>query len=332
MEVGANMIQPNELRLNLPVELANGVMSTTTEVWSVLEASIKGDLERVKGLVALCPELSYAQYNYAPPIHFAVREGHLELVAYLLEHGAFDPGYRIYPFLDTLQTLAEERGYGEIVELLNEYAACRSRHRYKGDNGRIHFQRTEAEQAFEEAVDAEDLNKTERLLRNHPEFAKDDTYFWGEGILAFAAKKNNRAMVDLLMSYGAKVPAILKWAQFYYFEHEQGAAYMMEKGMNPDTMSCHRVTLLHDMAQKGNLPKAELLLRYGASIDPVDEQYRSTPLGMAVRWGHADMVKRLLKQGADPNKAGASWATPLSWAKRKGNAEIERLLRKAGAK
>ncbi len=325
------MIQPNELKLNLPVELSNGVVSTTAKVWDILVASKNGDLVTVKKMVAECPELIYAQYNYTPPIHFAVREGHLDLVKYLLDNGAHDPDYKIYPFLDTLQIIAEDRGYDEIVTLLDKYATDTSMHRYKGDNGKIYFDRSELQKEFEKAVNDEDLENTEKILKEHPEFAKDETYFWGEGILTFAAKENNRKMIDLLMSCGAKVPDILKWTQFYYFEHDDGAAYMMEKGMNPNTMSWHHVTILHDMAQKGNIRKAELLLKHGAEINPIDEEYQSTPLGMACRGGHIEMVKYLLKRGADPNKAGAPWATPLAWVKKKGHIEIEETLINAGA-
>ncbi len=320
------MLQPNELRLNLPMELSNGVISTTTKVWEVLLASKNGDLSKVKELAAECPELLYAQYNYTPPIHFAVREGHSELVNYLLSNGAHSPGYKIYPFQETLQTLAEDRGYHEIVDLLNNYAADSSLHKFKGDNGKIFYNRSELQKEFEKAVDDEDLEKTAELLKQYPELAKDETYFWSEGILTFAAKENNRAMIDLLMSSGAKVPDVLKWTQFYYFEHNDGAAYIMEKGMNPNTMSWQHVTILHDMAQKGNIQKAELLLKYGADIEPIDEEYQSTPLGMAARWGNVEMVNYLLKQGADVNKAGAAWATPLAWAKKKGHAEIETIL------
>ena len=53
---------------------------------------------------------------------------------------------------------------------------------------------------------------------------------------------------------------------------------------------------------------------------------------MAARWGHVEMVDYLLEKGAAPNKAGASWATPLEWAKKKGHAKIEEILRKSGAK
>jgi ankyrin repeat protein len=101
--------------------------------------------------------------------------------------------------------------------------------------------------------------------------------------------------------------------------------------MNPNVMSWHQVTILHDMAQKGDIQKAELLMKHGAEVNFVDEEYQSTPLGMAVRWGHVEMVKYLLARGADPNKAGAPWATPLAWAAKKGRNEIEKLLRDGGA-
>jgi ankyrin repeat protein len=326
------MIQPLEMSLDLPMEVANGVISTTTKVWNILVASRDGNIEKVKRLVDECYELIYAQYNYTPPIHFAVREGHAELVKYLLDNGAHDPSYQIYPFLDTLITIAQDREHFEIAALLEQYNNRSSLHQFKGDNGKILFERSQLQQEFEKAVANADLERTEQILKEHPEFALDETYFWGEGILLFAAKKNNRKMVDLLMSYGAKVPRILKWIQAYYFERLDGATYMMEKGMNPDTMSWHHVTILHDMAQKGNIEKAALLIKYGADINALEEEYCSTPLGMAARWGNAEMVEYLLKQGADVNKSAAPWSTPLAWAIKKAHAEIENMLYKAGAK
>lgn len=313
------------------MKVANGVVSTTTKVWETLFASYTGNIQRLKELVSECPELIYAQYNYAPPIHFAVREGHIALVNYLLENGAYDPGYRIYPFLDTLQTIALDRNYTEIAEMLGEYSNNTARQKFRGDNGEIHYERNKLQKEFEEAVDKNDLNKTKHILKQHPEYAPDETYFWGEGILMMPAKENHREIIELLISYGAKVPDILKWTQAYYFKRYDGAAFMMEKGMNPNVMSWQHVTILHDMAQKGNIQKAELLIKHGAEINPIDEEYQSTPLGMAARWGHIEMVTFLLQQGADVNRSGASWATPLVWAKKKGHIDIEKILRNSGA-
>ena len=66
------MIKPNELKQDLPMSLSGGVLSTTTKVWDILMASHAGNLELVMQMAADCPELLYAQYNYTPPIHFAV--------------------------------------------------------------------------------------------------------------------------------------------------------------------------------------------------------------------------------------------------------------------
>jgi hypothetical protein len=322
------MVQPIELKLDLPMKLSNAVVSTTAKVWNILVASKRGDLEAVKRSSDECHELLYAQYNYTPPIHFAVREGHYDLVNYLLEQGAHDPKYKIYPFQESLQTIANDRGYNDIESLLNEYAANSSLQKYKGDNGEIHYNRSELQLEFEHAVDKNGYKKVEAILKEYPEFAKDETYFWGEGILLFAAKGNNQKMMELLLSYGAKVPSVLKWAQFYYFERYESAAYLMEKGMNPNVMSWQHVTLLHDMAQKGETQKAELLLKYGADINPVDEEYQSTPLGMAARWGQTEMVEYLISKGADTKKSGAPWSTPLAWARKKGHGQIEKILLK----
>src|SRR6187455_1352038 len=137
------MIQPHEMKLNLPMKLSNEVVSTTTKVWNILVASRNGNLEEVKHLVNGCPELIYAQYNYTPPIHFAVREGHVDLVKYLLDNGAHDPEYKIYPFSDPLETIAQDRSYNKIVSLLEEYAKDPSKQKYKGDNGEILYNRNE---------------------------------------------------------------------------------------------------------------------------------------------------------------------------------------------
>ena len=45
-----------------------------------------------------------------------------------------------------------------------------------------------------------------------------------------------------------------------------------------------------------------------------------------------EMAALLLERGADPNRSGASWSTPLAWARKKGHAEIEADLMRAGAR
>jgi ankyrin repeat protein len=96
--------------------------------------------------------------------------------------------------------------------------------------------------------------------------------------------------------------------------------------MSAGHMNCHRTTLLHEMARLGAIGKARLLLDHGADINAVDEEFRSTPLGFAARWGQRSMVTFLLERGADRTLSAAPWATPLAWARKKGHADIARDL------
>src|SRR5262245_23650397 len=114
------MIQPVEMQKTFPLELHDVVVSSTTEVWSMLVASRDGDLERVKELAGRCPALVTCQYDYTTPLHFAVREGHLDLVCYLIERRAVDPTYLTHPFRDSLVTMALDRDQPEIAHLLKQ--------------------------------------------------------------------------------------------------------------------------------------------------------------------------------------------------------------------
>jgi ankyrin repeat protein len=515
------------------------------DVWSMLAASRDGDLERVKVLASRRPELVRCEYNYTPPIHFAVREGHLELVRYFMEQGA-DLTYRTYPFQDSLLTMARDRELFEVAQLIeneisrrfpitegieslldaarsgdlarvqselarnhefargsndtgetalhkategghlnvmtalldaganadavradgvrpinlalrllganplyagalagvllgrgaayNIYlAAVLGDHEYvrealARDSTLANFEDTSHWRPLSAAARRNDLEMV-RLLLDHganpslpeegaplgqplwiavyqkqPEMAKllleqganpntapessgsalfqarhdpdltlllieygakaqpgqmdelgklicdnalaevekllqepgaldhQETAFWGEGILSRPANDRHREMIELLISHGARVPDVSKWGRYYYFKHYDIAALLLDNGMNPNHMNWHHVPLLHDMAQQGDIPKARLLLDHGADIDAVDEEYRSTALGLAARWGKREMVAFLLERGADPNKSGAPWATPLAWAQKKNHPDIESDLRQVGAR
>jgi ankyrin repeat protein len=93
-------------------------------------------------------------------------------------------------------------------------------------------------------------------------------------------------------------------------------------------------TMLHEMAAQRNPVTSEeaaafarLLLEAGAATNLRDDLLKSTPLGWACRWGHVEIVQRLLERGADPIEADAEpWATPRAWAEKMGHAEISELL------
>ena len=319
------MLPPIELQRTLPMALHGGARSTTTEVWAMLSAANAGDVARVQELIAQQPALATCQYNYTSPLHFAVREGHLELARLLVDRGAYDPGYRSYPFGDTLLTIARDRGFDQIAALLESARERGLAHKWV-DTGEIDYGQTKDQVRFDRAVHDGKRKDVERLLVERPELARNELSSWAEGVLMMPANGRNRPLLEVLLAHGARVPALSKWARFYYFKHDDIAAFLLERGMSARHRTWQGVTLLHDMAQNGDLAKARLLIERGAELDAIDDEYRSTPLGLAARWGRRPLVALLLSRGANPNAAGAAWSTPLAWARKYGHVEIERML------
>ena len=219
------MIIPLEMKESHPIRLHDGGVSTTTEVWDMLSASFDGDLSRVKVLLDRSPGLLTCQYDYTSPLHLAVREGYLDLVAFLVERGALDPSYRTHPFLDPLLTVAEDRGFEEIKLILQQALNTRE----WGDTGAIDFEKVEVQTRFQQLVNDQQHADVEVMLNARPELARDETAFWGEGILSMPAKHADRRMLGILMDHGASCPDTSKWGARYYFKHYETAAFLLEK-------------------------------------------------------------------------------------------------------
>src|SRR5688572_11656036 len=117
------MIQPREMKETHPIKLHDGGVGTTTEVWEMRSANYAGELDRVVELADRNHRLLTCQYDYTSPLHLAVREGHIKLVELLIERGALDPSYRTHPFLDPLMTVADDREFAEIKQLLQQALA-----------------------------------------------------------------------------------------------------------------------------------------------------------------------------------------------------------------
>lgn len=287
-----------QMREKRPMELHEGVVSTTTDVWAALTAARDGDLESLRSLGERCPGLLYCQYDYTSPMQFAVREGHADVVRFLIDNGALEEGERNHPFLEPIEKLAADRGFDEIAAMLAAAMLDPELVHKRGDTGRIDHGYDEEQVRFQDAVDEGNLEETRAMLNGRRDLALMENAFWGEGIMATAANAGDRPMLELLIANGATVPKLSKWGARYYFKHYDIAKFLLENGMDPNHMNWREFTLLHDFAFTGDVEKIKLLLDFGADINAVDEEYHMTPLGYARHFGNADVAQLLTDRGA----------------------------------
>ncbi|MFC1835335.1 ankyrin repeat domain-containing protein, partial [Thermodesulfobacteriota bacterium] len=75
-----------------------------------------------------------------------------------------------------------------------------------------------------------------------------------------------------------------------------------------------------------------VLLERGADIEAGDDHRHRTPMMHAAQSGHLEVVKVLLKNGANVNATDRGGKTALSLAKWNSTKEIRRLLKAHGAR
>ncbi|XP_044972070.1 poly [ADP-ribose] polymerase tankyrase-1-like [Hordeum vulgare subsp. vulgare] len=113
------------------------------------------------------------------------------------------------------------------------------------------------------------------------------------------------------------------------FGHTATAAWLLERGASPRAPDVDGETPLHWAAYNGDRDLAMLLLYKGADVSAANP--RGTALHVAAMRGCPEVVRVLLRHGADPNKVASRVFTPLVSSLLGGSVECMKLLIEAGA-
>jgi ankyrin repeat protein len=157
-------------------------------------------------------------------------------------------------------------------------------------------------------------------------FASDPAQANDPEALASAAGGGRTEFVQLMLHYQPDLPRRISMVA----ETPELTELLFEHGMDPNRRDWLGITPLHRFAEHGDVEKAAIFIDHGADLNTIDEEFCSTPLGYAAKYGQTRMVEFLLRRGADPAlPLDSPWAQPLAWAMRREHREIVRLLNRA---
>nr|WP_250009732.1 ankyrin repeat domain-containing protein [Actinoplanes sp. M2I2] len=177
------------------------------------------------------------------------------------------------------------------------------------------------------------------LLLDHGAFVDQQSPRLGHTPLMDAVQHKHEAAVHLLLARGARTTIRNHWGETALDLARQDEAHdiagLIRARDDADAARVHALPL-PAAVKAGDLPEVERLIAAGAPLDERlpevgghDDDY--TPLGLAARDGHTEIVRALRDAGADPRRlTGLMQATPGHEAAFAGHADVLRALTTSG--
>ncbi len=277
---------------------------------TIHDAAAKGDLAAVKALVAADPSVADAEKlpNKKTPLHYAVENGHAEVAAFLLDHGAQvnRPNIAGETALHYAVGLADP----SVINLLLARGADVNA---RSDDGMTPLTRATAwghvaaiKALLGKGADAR------AVLAN------------GQTLLHVAALAGQPEAIALFADKGVELDAAAKNGETALFAacragNGETAAALLARGADPNRRDGTGRQPLEGAVNTGQAALVKRLLAAGGRpAEPAAADKRSA-LHFAAARGWLDITKMLLAAGADPSARDAQGRTPLDLASRHGN-------------
>lgn len=308
-------------------------------------AAAEGDIRCMNKLIAEGSKVNFKQSNGATPLHFAIQAGHLDAVKLLMDHGAEVNVQGVQGWTPLM--LVFTSGHFHLAPMLVDRGADVTAFL---DNGA---------KALDICVEScAPLEFTELLISHGANVKLIDRT--GLTPLHRCARVGNKDVAALLVDHDAKVDANDSKGLTPLFGaaiggNDEVAAFLLSKGAIATQRSSAGDTPLHYVALgagEGTFRKlaiaqdiivaassskgprhysevAELLVANGAQVNALNSS-GTTPLYQASLGGNAELVKVLLKKGADLSIRCES-DSPLIAAALMGHKDVVVALLEAGA-
>jgi ankyrin repeat protein len=307
-------------------EFGNSWNCDPDDVWAMLCAARDGDVATIQKLLQKDSNLVRAEFWYTQPLHFAVREGHMEAIRVLLDAGA-DPTVIRYGG-EELATVARDRNHEAAAVLVEEARRQRS----IGTPHEIHA-----------ASKAGDTEKVRSLLEADPTLinSRDDE---GSTPLHHAVNNGSLELVGLLLDHGADIEAVsgvggtyhdsgfsvldcAVWSGGFFKRHNdwEMAKFLLSRGAKSTPAVA---------AALGDFDEVRRLVNADPGAVNEAQPCGRRPLSVAVESSHFEIAKYLLANSADPNLPEGRYAPrgiALHAAARLKNYEMAKLLLEHGA-
>jgi ankyrin repeat protein len=323
-------VPPQALR---PHGVLIGYLLARGSEYDISVAAKIGDLDRVRTLLDQNPELvnkvpPYSAYYSGLPLRCAAAAGHLEVVKLLLDRGANpnepEPASPMGGAL--YEAIRGERL--EIVKLLLEHGANPNAAVESSGNclwaARDNPEIANLVASYGGVITLDLASYDGNIALVGAMLHANPALHIGEDSLHYAMENGHQDLLALMLRHQ---PDVLKGVRLGDAKTPELARWLIERGMDPGRANWLGITPLHRFAGRGNRELAAVCLESGADINPIDDEFCSTPLGWAARDGQTEMVRWLLEKGADRRLPhDQRWAHPIEWAKRRGHHGVVALL------
>ncbi len=308
-------------------------------------AAFEGDLDRVDALLkADASQANALNPAGQRPLSLAANGGHLTVVKALLEAGARIEAPERKARHGMALAEAVTGNHYEVAELLLERGANPNHgplrlHLNNDDKMVTLLHRYGAYISFWDRCGGGDIEIVSSMLNMNPAMARCEAPILlgrsrGDNPLTTGGK--NLDIIRLLLRYGARPQPTSNWCNSYMWNDYDKARLLLDHGASPNMGTMTGVRPLHflgwEVRGEHRLSIAELVLKQGAVVDPIEELSGATPLGWASSLGDIELMKLLIAHGAEVNPPTQPWGTPLALAEQNGKADAILLLKRHGAR